>query len=626
MCGIGGIVGTSPGSGDLPGRLRAMQQAMAHRGPDDEGRYVSADGAVGLVNRRLAVVDPSPAGRMPMGNDAGEVWITHNGEIYNAADLRAQLRCQGFRFRSSTDTEVILHGYEAWGPDVVDRLSGMFAFGIYDGRRRAVLLARDRLGIKPLFVAAGEAGFAFASELGALRASGLLGASLSPAGVVGYLLWGSVPSPWTIYAGARALAPATVAVVDVDRPTPSPRRYWALPREVADVSWEQGVGQVRNVLHAAVRSQLVADVPLGAFLSGGLDSSAVVGLMRASTNGLIKTCSIVFDELELSEGPLARAVADRVGAEHHERVVTAADVRGELERVFRCMDQPTVDGVNTYFASKVAREHGLTVALSGLGGDELFGGYDLTFGKLPGLLSLLRGFRRVPGGSALAAATARVLPHQRWRKVGDALGRPPSLASAYLACRGLFAPTEIPALVEPDVWRRACEELEPVAEIAARAGPADGGAPGEDLRWVRRAELRTYTHDQLLRDTDVMSMAHSLEVRVPLLDHRVVETVLGLPAAPARNGRRPKALLVEAVGDLVPAIVTGRRHKQGFVLPFERWLRGPLRDLCTAVGGLEGILRPGAGPGVARAYEAGTVHWSRAWALAALHGWASTRR
>jgi asparagine synthase (glutamine-hydrolysing) len=600
-----------------------MSRALTHRGPDDAGVYLSGDGRVGLVNRRLAIVDLSPAGHMPMGSEDAGVWLTYNGEVYNAAALRRDLEAAGHRFRSTGDTEVVLRGYLQWGADVVHRLDGMFALGLYDGRGpRRLLLARDRLGIKPPHYAATGEAFVFASELRALQASGLVARRLSPAGLVGYLLLGSVPCPLTIYDGVQALEPGSTLTLEVGEAAPSPvaRRYWTLP---AGVETQPGAGdpveRVRGLLGDAVASHLVSDVPLGAFLSGGLDSSAVVALMRAATAGPIRTCSMVFEEARYSEAPYARAMAEAVSAEHHERVVTAGEVAAELDRIAWAMDQPTIDGVNSYFVARTAREAGLTVALSGLGGDELFGGYANTFAGVPRVLRAVRLARAVPAGASVTRAGLRHLAGPgRWARVADALTRPASPASAYIACRGLFSPGEARDLLPPDVWEAGSRALDPVREVARRADAPDGRL----FSWVSRAELLTYTHHQLLRDTDVMSMAHSLEVRVPLLDHRLVEGVLGLPEAARRDGGPAKGLLRRAVADLLPAAVRDRRDKQGFVFPFDAWLRGPLRRTCREwQAGLTGLLRPEAVARVQDAYEAGRLHWSRAWALAALQGW-----
>ncbi len=638
MCGIAGIV-VKPNKSlaGLRERLDAMAQVMHHRGPDDQGVYVAPNGRAGLVNTRLAIRDLSPAGHMPMSNADGSVWITYNGEIYNTDELRAEFERLGYVFRSHSDTEVILHGYEMWGEDVVQRLRGMFAFAILDRQRVRLLLARDHLGIKPLYYGWTADALVFASELKALLASGLVGQEVSAPGLVGYLMMGSVPNPLTIYRDAAALEPACRMTIDLEYPQPvAPTCYWRLPTDTVEPpSYADAVAQVRELLTEAVRIRLVSDVPLGAFLSGGVDSSAVVALMRQATTGSIRTCSMVFEEAEYSEALYARTVAESVGAEHFERVVTADDVVKELDRVLEAMDQPTVDGVNTYFVSQTARQAGLTVALSGIGGDELFGGYPNTFRGVPQMLRALQLAQTVPGGTAVARSTINLLPdRRRWAKVQDGLSRPASSASAYLTRRGLFSPSEVKALVRDDIWETALtfDPLQHIAERADNAGdnsasrvtaPALSQSKGRpSLSWTSRAELRTYTHHQLLRDTDVMSMAHSLEVRVPLLDVRLVEQVLRLPDAMKKDhGYTSKPLLIQAVGDLLPSSVRQRQAKQGFTFPFAPWLKGPLKPKATAMLAAvqeKNWLQSGAVSSVAEGFQAGRVHWSRIWALAAL--------
>ena len=641
MCGIGGIV-VRPGRslGGVRGRLDAMARVMAHRGPDDQGIYLSPDDRIGLVNCRLAIRDRSPAGHMPMSNDTGSVWITYNGEIYNAESLRAELGGKGYRFHSRSDTEVILHGYEAWGPDVVLRLRGMFAFAIFDARqapgepnfsepsspKRHLFLARDQMGIKPLYYAWSREAFAFASELKALLASGLVGKEIDAGGLCGYLLTGSVPNPLSIYRDAVALPPASRLQLwpeHFEHRPPVP--YWDLPADCSEPSDPaESVESVRSLLSESVRIRLVSDVPLGAFLSGGLDSSSVVALMRQATGGPIRTCSMVFDEAGYSEAPYARAVAEAVGADHFERVVHAQDVATEFDQILRAMDQPSVDGVNTYFVSQTARQAGLTVALSGLGGDELFGGYPNTFGQVPQVLRALRLAQAVPGGTMMARGALGLMPHRRrWSNLHDALARPASLASAYLGRRGLFSPSEVQALLLPELWQEGSQAFDPVGSIADRAdgvaGNSDDGSRA--FEWVSRAELRTYTHNQLLRDTDVMSMAHSLEVRVPLLDMDLVEAMLRLPTAAKTHGIGPKPLLRQVMADRLPRVVLQRQDKQGFTFPMEPWLRGPLqRQALAALDAVEeqGWLQAGAVRQVFEHYRERQVHWSRPWALVAL--------
>ena len=624
MCGIAGIIANRP-MADLSERLAAMEHVLVHRGPDDAGSFMSRDLRVGLINRRLAIRDLSPSGHMPMANAAGSVQITYNGELYNADTLRAVLEAKGYAFRSRSDTEVILHGYEAWGSEVVNHLRGMFAFAIYDTgdesrRRPRLLLVRDRIGIKPLYYAESPEAFVFGSELRALRASGLVGRAISPAGLVGYLLLGSVPNPFTIYQTCRALDAGCTAELEIDAPAGGPviRKYW----DVATIGGRSHTRAdarelVREALEDAVGSHLVSDAPLGAFLSGGLDSSAVVALMRAKTQQPIRTCSVAFEDPRYNEAPFARAVAESIGAEHHERIVTQADVVSALDRIVWAMDQPSIDGINTFFVAETAHEAGLKVALSGLGGDELFGGYHNTFVGIPRFLRVRRAVGAIPGGGAVARVVRQAPGRQwGWAKYADALERPRSRASAYLACRGIFAPSQVRELIAPDLWKMASKEFEATEYIADRV--PDGGH--ETLDWVRRAELALYTRHQLLRDTDVMSMAHSLEVRVPLLDHELISRVIPLRDS-LGGATTSKTLLLEAVADLLPASVRERRTKQGFVFPFSEWLRGDLGEAVDLhpVGG-ELFNRP-AVDNVIRAWRQGHLHWTRPWALGVLGRW-----
>lgn len=626
MCGIAGILLKNNSSlPDMQERLSAMAHAMQHRGPDDEGVWLSPDGRIGFASRRLAIQDLSPAGHMPMGNADGTVWISYNGEIYNAGELRPELERRGYVFRSHSDTEVLLHGYEAWGEEVVQRLRGMWAFVICDlrePRNGKLFLSRDRLGIKPLYYARTPQAFVFASELKALQVARFTSREISPTGLVGYLSLGAVPNPLTIYRDIHALEPAHSLVIPLagGAMDAQPRRYWSMPTDVVESTYEDAVEQIRETLHEAVRIRLVSDVPLGAFLSGGLDSSGVVGLMRAATDGPIRTCSMIFEEQDYSEAPYARAMAEAVGAEHFERVITAQDITTEMERILWAMDQPTLDGVNSYFVSQTARQAGLTVALSGLGGDELFGGYPNTFGGVPQMLRMLRRAQAVPGGAALAKRAIRFMPNgQRGGRVVEALSRPATYASAYLTRRGLFSPQEIQSLLSPEMWHEGRKYFDGVQHVAQRADVNDEA--GDDVfAWVSRAELSTYTHHQLLRDTDAMSMAHSLEVRVPLLDHRLVEKALRLPAPIKQQGQGPKPLLNAALSDVLPPLIRNRRDKQGFTFPFDRWMQR-LRSMDG--DNSSPLLSACATQSLWDAHKNGKVHWSRPWSVAVLQAWMS---
>jgi asparagine synthase (glutamine-hydrolysing) len=624
VCGIAGLVlPREQGQFDIADRLRAMQAAMIHRGPDDSGMFIASDRRMGLVNRRLAIRDLSPAAHMPMINQDGRVIISYNGEIYNAAELRPRLEGLGFRFKSRSDTEVILHGFEAWGRQVVEHLRGMFAFALFDFRdpKPKVLLARDRLGIKPLYYSERPSGLAFASELSALLRSGMLDRAISASSMATFLQLGSIPGPSTAYEDAKLLPPASTLEWADGRS--SIDTFWELPYPTGAPTLPDVAERVRESLFDAVRCHMISDVPLGLFLSGGLDSTVIATVMKAGGADPIRTCSISFPEIEYDEGPFARAAASAVGSEHFEDSVTGADVEPLVELVLAVMDQPTVDGVNTFLVSRTARRAGLKVAMSGLGGDELFGGYANTFSGIPRLFRLLR-LAWIPGGRTAGRFASKFGPAHVQAKFKDALARPPSLASAYFAIRGLFAPTEVRKLLTPMVVNDVLHEIEIVSAIEERAEPSPHTR--DDLfGWASRAELRSYTHNQLLRDTDVMSMSHSLEVRVPLLDDRLVETVLALPSS-AHAGGGVKPLLLRAVGDLLPSATLSRPRRMGFTLPFDAWLRGGLSELVAAALSTSslrevGLLQPSAVSKIREGFERGDVHWSRLWSLVVLQLW-----
>ncbi len=628
MCGVAGLFTCkSETQLDTRERLQAMARAQQHRGPDDCGVYMMPDMSGGLANRRLAIRDLSSAGHMPMSNGTETVWITYNGEIYNTAEVRAALSRRGYQFRSRSDAEVVLHAYEAWGEQSVNRLEGIFAFGVLDmrGEHPVVFLARDPLGVKPLYYSRDAQAVAFASELKGIMPSGVPNSEMDATALVAYLLLGSVPPPMTIYGNVHALEPGCTLRIALHQPlVAQPKPYWRLPTSSTVGPDRSGaVDTIRQALLDIVASQMVGDVPVGAFLSGGLDSSSVLALMRAATPGVIRTCSMSFEGASQNEGGFAKSIAESVGAEHHERTVTVRDLGSNLDGILWAMDQPSVDAVNTYFVSQTARDAGLTVTLSGLGGDELFGGYPSTFRGVPHLVRATKTLQRIPRGVEMVSAAIGTSPwRHRWSKLDDSLRRPADAANAYLARRGLFSPSEVERLVGSDIWERARETFEPSAYIAARAGAEDDTSRYEigPYGWITRAELGTYTSNQLLRDTDAMSMAHSLEVRVPLLDRRLIEVVLRLPDS-LRAGGAPKWLLRDALGSLLPAAVRVPRRKQGFTVPLDVWMTGPLREQVRAMvfdGSRAAGLRGQEAGIVWRAFLDRRMHWSRPWALAVL--------
>jgi len=615
-----------------------MVDSLQHRGPDGCGVGLVAtpqstdNGAAPTVvfgHTRLAIIDLSAAGRQPMRSVDGALDITFNGEIYNFRQLRHELGPDSWS--SSSDTEVILRAYAQWGRACVRYLRGMFAFALWDGRRRELFLARDRLGIKPLYYHATPTRFVFASEVRALLASGWVPRALDPTGLAQYLTYQSVPAPRTLISGVQALEPGHWLVVD-ERGTLRSERYWDMLEDATvrarQVDGRESRRAVADLLRESVALHQVSDVPVGAFLSGGIDSSVVVGLMR-ETGHVPRTFAIGFAEQAFDETHHARVVASRFGTDHTEVRLEQADVIEQLPDALTHMDQPTGDGINTYVVSRAVRATGIKVALSGLGGDELFAGYP-TFARLQRAAPVLKIWGHAPhplrtavahgvraaGGSSIAA-----------RKVAELLASDGRLATVYPTLRQLFTPAQVGGLLTHE-WLSRIEDTSDPYQPLLRSAFTQPGRSGL-ISCISYAEARTYMHDVLLRDTDQMSMAHGLEVRVPFLDHVLVECVIGLADHHKQPNGTPKRLLVESLAGLLPDDIV-RRPKQGFALPFAVWMRAELRGYCEqrlAPTRLtqRGILRP---PAVQRLWTGflqgrpGTS-WSRLWLLVVLEEWLS---
>jgi asparagine synthase (glutamine-hydrolysing) len=543
MCGIAGVFGTVP-----PGVAAAMGDAVAHRGPDDSG--VFEDAGVAFAFRRLSIIDLSACGHQPMPYANGRYWIVFNGEIYNFAELRRELEAQGHRFVSHSDTEVILAGYAQWGGDVVQRLRGMFAFAIYDREVAELFLARDRFGIKPLYFTVRNSTFLFASELKALLASGLVPRRLDLDALGVYLSLGSMPQPHSALAGVEMLPAGCVMRVRRDL-TMTTSRYWNLAdAPPLDGKPADAPHRLRALLEEATRLHMIADVPVGAFLSGGIDSTAVVGLMTRASGQRIRTFSVGFAEADGSvtdEREWARLAAERFGSEHTEVVVTGDDVAAQFDRLVRAIDQPSLDGTNTFLVSQAAARE-LKVALSGLGGDELFAGYPH--------------FRRLHRAARLGRI-GRILRYVPGRFLRDRELITMTPAERYATLR---------VLVEEDVANPQLGLAR--TPLAALYAPLLNGA--DSIATTTYIETRRYLADTLLRDADAMAMAWSLEVRPVLLDHKLAEFAFALPAK-LKLGAINKPLLVDAVRDLLPPELLARR-KTGFELPLQSWLIGALRE------------------------------------------------
>jgi asparagine synthase (glutamine-hydrolysing) len=632
MCGIFGIVARNARVPD--GLLERGTQALAHRGPDDSGTVLLHDSArgpveIGLGNRRLAILDLSPLAHQPMHDPETGNWIVYNGEIYNFLDVRGELERLGTGFVSHSDTEVVLKAYARWGEPGLQKFRGMFAFAIWDCPHHRLFVVRDPMGIKPLYYAQTDSHFIFASEVRALLGTGLLHPRLDPAGLTNYLTFGSAYDPFTLVQGIRAL-PAGHSLTWEDGEIQT-SHYWdllqgsdsketgvSLPRD----DEARAISELKPALEEAVRMQLVSDVPVGVFLSGGIDSSALVSIL--SRGGMTpSTFSIVFREADFSEAEHSRAIAKKFHTDHHEINVSQRDVLKAIPDALQAMDLPTMDGVNTYFVSRETRRAGVKVALSGLGGDEIFAGYS-TFRTVPRMERFAKAWKHVPRtvGSPLAAAfSAAVADNDQNRKLTSLARDNGRALHPYFLSRMLFVPSQ-----RDWILRRTDPKVVNAAEKAQREElhSASGLDP---INRVSYLETRCYMLNTLLRDSDFMSMSQGLEVRVPLIDHQLAKAVLGLPGKWKMNGT-PKKLLVGALEGSLPEDIV-HRPKRGFTVPFAHWMRQELRSEIEPVlsskrigdGPLGELLNGEEVQRVWNGFLGGSVSWSRPWSLYVLQRW-----
>ena len=616
MCGIAGIAGhVTANEPDDRVRVRHMVAALAHRGPDDDGVFIAPGGDVVLGHRRLSIIDTSPGGHQPMVHQDSGLVVTYNGELYNYRALRDELAGAGQRFHTDSDTEVLLAAWAVWGVAAVERFRGIFAFAMWDPAHDEVTLVRDQLGVKPLYYWWAGHALVFASEVRAILACELRDEELSPRALHSLLAYGSVQDPWTLVDGVRSVPPGHVATWSAG--TLRLQRYWHLPRPLAPADVPPApVSRVADQIAASVQSQLVSDVPIGAFLSGGIDSTAIAAMM-ASAGAVPRTLSVVFDEPSHDESHWSRLIAERLGTWHTELRLTGDDVRRDLHAALAAYDQPSMDGLNTWFVSRLARQAGLTVALSGLGGDELFAGYDgfaraLRAERVANRVGVLPRFMR-----GALARVAGAFPNEGARKLGQLLT---STLPPYFTSRRLFAPAQVADLLSPDVWRRSNDwEPDEFASLTAFTAPLD------PINRASACELSTYLVSTLLRDTDQMAMAHGLEVRVPFLDPDLVSLVFALPGALKFDARTPKALLVRALADKLPPEVVDR-PKRGFELPFQHWLQGALRDeMASAFAPKDSAgawpFNPAGLRALWAAYQQGQVGWARVWTVYVVRDW-----
>lgn len=639
MCGIAGIIGRIDNTNQ--GALRRMGTAMCHRGPDGEQSWISPADSEGmgclLLHRRLAILDLTDFAAQPMVDPVKKHVIVFNGEIYNYNLLRDELVAAGEKFESTGDTAVMLRALALWGPRAVERLRGMFAFGLWNPEARQLTLSRDPLGIKPLYVctnpdANGKWRLAFASEVRALLASGLVASPALDQAAVASVVWnGFVMGPGTIVRGIEQLWPGQVVVHDRAGRRLSEENSWHIPPPATGKPCDEA--ELREALQLSVKEHLISDVPLGVFLSGGVDSSAIANLAQRVSGTPINTFTLTFDESEYDEGPIAKQIAAMIGTHHHESRLTEEKFRANLDAALDSLDQPSFDGINSYYVSRAVKEAGLTVALSGAGGDELFGGYE-SFHQLPRLLRFMNSAGYAPG--ILREAGARfvdllagrgrgvIRPQTRWAKLPDMIRRGPDVVGLYQTIYSLFRRDfqrqllAVPAGVAVDGLPAAMRDRLAL-EIAHRS----------PLEAVSVLEQRCFLGERLLRDTDAASMAVSIETRLPLVDRVLVETVTRIPDdrrfLPPRRKQMLRNIGLEGLD-----LKLFDRPKSGFVLPFDKWIRRGLTktmadtllapELCRSVG-----LNPETVGRLWKAFQSGQrgLYWSRIWAIYMLLRWCS---
>ncbi|MBD2164353.1 asparagine synthase (glutamine-hydrolyzing) [Calothrix membranacea FACHB-236] len=573
MCGIAGILTIDSHQKHLEHPIQQMQKALDHRGPDDRGIYIANERQAALAHTRLSILDLSPAGHQPMSTPDGRYWIVFNGEIYNFQSLRAQLESQGEHFLSRTDTEVILKLYQHFGKDCVNQLQGMFAFAIWDNQDKTCFIVRDPLGIKPLYYWQSGGTLVFASEIRAILASGLPNLCLSPQGLYGYFTSGTVPEPYTLIDGISCLEAGHWLHWYAGRV--SQNQYWQINfTSDSSISLPAAIEKVRQALIDSIEHHFISDVPVGIFLSGGIDSSSIVALARQTQKNKLRTYSIAFAENEWNEGDIAREIAQNFETEHTEYLITSAIGKELFPQFLQRIDQPSIDGFNTFCVSKIAHQDGTKVVLSGLGGDELFGGYK-TFQKVPQMVSWGQQLQKIqPITSSVGWALASWGKSPQLKRIGDFCQHQPTTSAAYRCFRGIFSHQEAWTLTQYYLKDIALDiNIDQVFDYSNL--PQNFPSLEDEVSFL---ELNCYMRNQLLRDSDVMSMAWGLELRVPLVDRVLLEAISSIPY----NLRLAagKQLLIQAIPELPSWLLN--RPKRGFFFPFQQWLEQDWHDYFPA--------------------------------------------
>lgn len=566
------------------GELQLIQKYMTVRGPDDSGQWQSKDRMVGFGHCRLSIIDSSSHASQPMTSEDSSLTICYNGEIYNYRELRARLEKKGYCFKSTSDTEVLLHLYTDKGRTMVHDLRGMFAFAIWDNKRQGLFLARDPFGIKPLYYADNGRTIRVASQVKALLVGGQIDTSEEPAGHVSFFLWGHVPEPYTLYRGIRSLPAGSCLWIDA-RGQGIINNYCSIRDVLAEAhkanaqqTQKDVKDKLREALLDSVRHHLVSDVPIGIFLSSGRDSATLTALAAEIQGNRLRTVTLGFDQYRNTsndEVPLAEIVGQRYGTKHETIWVTRKDFRSEFESLIKAMDQPSIDGVNTYFVSRAAAQTGLKVVLSGLGGDELFGGYE-TFHQIPRLVRMVSPWTTLLClGRTFRLCSAPFLKRLTSPKYASLFEYGGSYSGAYLLRRGLFMPWELPEFLDGELVREGWRELQSLIRLEESIQ----GIETDRLK-VAALEMQWYMRNQLLRDSDWAGMAHSLEIRVPFVDIELLRVIGPLLVQENPPGKQDMALT--PTHPLPDAILN--RSKTGFSIPVQEWLKDSRNHISNERG------------------------------------------
>ena len=626
MCGINGFISDKFSSEELLPIVRKMNATLAHRGPDNEGIW--QDDNICFGHRRLSIIDLSEEGNQPFFSNDKRYVIIYNGELYNYKELKLDLQrtthgsdVTPYFFKTSSDTEVILAAYIRWGNKCLDYFNGMYAFAIYDTVEKKLIIARDRIGVKPLYYFFGDEGLIFSSEIRPIIHSGIKSFSLNKEVIAEYAMYQTVFAPNTIIKGVKTLMPGHL--LEYENGKASIKKYYFLNKisdDSKNLSYKEICKNVYNLLGQSVQRRLVADVPFGAFLSGGIDSSVIVGLMSEVSSEKIQTFNISFNETEFSESKYARQIAKKFNTQHHEIKLSPEDFLKQLPEALAATDHPSGDGPNTYIVSKATKNAGITMALSGIGGDELFAGYDV-FKRMVELqtkswLNAVPQFARNAAGYAIQKQKKSVSGN----KIQELLSQPKiDFGSAYPLNRSLFTEKELGKLI------RHANPFSTIQRIISEVPQIENHL----LSAVSIGEINTYLQNTLLRDTDQMSMAVALEVREPFLDYTLIEFVLGINDE-SKYPYSPKKLLVDSLGNLLPTEIVNR-PKMGFTLPWQHWLKNELKNFCEEnILALEDkkLFIEGSLADLWQRFLKGDkmITWSRIWHLIILNNWMDTNK